>query len=66
MDNGVTSVQNEMSVVLSLIPNDSQLHIKTQDIWASTCLPDGVGCSQIWIANFMEYLLLIGVLYRNL
>lgn len=29
MDNVVTSLQNEMSVVLRLIPNDSKLHIKT-------------------------------------
>lgn len=54
MDNVVTSLHNEMSVVLGLIPNDSKLHIKTQHIWASTFLPDGVGCSKIWIANFIE------------
>lgn len=54
MDIVVTSLQNYISVVLRLIPNDSKLHIKTQDIWASTCVPDGVGCLKIWIANFIE------------
>jgi hypothetical protein len=54
MDNVVTSLHNEMSAVLGLIPNDSKLHIKAQDIWTSTCLPDGMGCSKIWIANFIE------------
>lgn len=54
MNNILAFSQSEIFMGFGVIPSDSKLCIKTQDIWAFTCLPDGVGCSKIWIANFTQ------------